>query len=195
MKVQDPNVEARRRKTRKGGAKRRRRRSSKLPIGKRVKALEKEHEVLSTQVLKLKATVKSHSVEIPHLKGVIKKLVAAIDSLEQAIGNGNNDENDNENDNENNNNNDENDENDNDNNTNDELAPAPAPTEEKTTTTTTQASEPLPTNSKSACEGKQRMEKQSHCNYRHGGLRCSGRCGRQGSPLCKHQRYLPWNTR
>jgi len=98
----------------------------KLTIGKRVKALEKKNKVLSTQVLKLKGTVKSHSAEIPHLKGVIEKLVAAVDDLEQAIGNGNNDENDNEN----NNNNDEND-NDNNNN-NDEPAPTPAPTEHTT---------------------------------------------------------------
>jgi len=131
MKVQDPNVKARRRRTRKGGARRRRRSMApgegkpvKLTIGKRVKALEKKNKVLSTQVLKLKGTVKSHSAEIPHLKGVIEKLVAAVDDLEQAIGNGNNDENDNEN----NNNNDEND-NDNNNN-NDEPAPAPAPTEQ-----------------------------------------------------------------
>jgi len=103
----------------------------KLTIGKRVKNLEKKNKVLSTQVPKLKATVKSHSAEIPNLKGVLKKLVAAVDVIEQAIGNGNNDENDNENDNENNNNNDENDEDDNDNNNNnDEPAPAPAPTED-----------------------------------------------------------------
>jgi hypothetical protein len=158
MEVQDRNATTRRRK--KGGARRRRRspggKPVKLTIGKRVKALEKQNKVLTAQVLKLKATVKSHSTEIPLLKETIKKLVAAVDSLEQAIGNGNNGENDNENDNENNNNNDDNDENDNDNNNNDELAPAPAPTDEKTTTTTTQASEPLPTNSSSACEEKQK---------------------------------------
>jgi len=166
MEVQDRNATTRRRK--KGGARRRRRspggKPGKLTIGKRVKALEKQHKVLTAQVLKLKATVKSHSTEIPLLKETIKKLVAAVDSLEQAIGNGNNDENDNENDNENNNNNDDNDENDNDNNNNDELAPAPAPTYEKTTTTTTKR-EPLATNSRSACNAKQKMEECKWSRY------------------------------
>jgi hypothetical protein len=167
MEVQDPTVTPRRRKTRKGGARRRRRsmtpgQGKPAKLGKRVKALEKKNKILSTQILKLKATVKSHSAEIPHLKGVIKKLVAAVDLLEQAIGNGsgNDKENNDENDNENNNNNDEND-NDNNNN-NDEPAPAPSPTDEKTTTTTTQAGEPLPTNGRSACDGKKVMEE---CKY------------------------------